>query len=238
MATDPDKPPRPAKAGGADYPVDPAERLNQEARLRKAAAAGASPSNAPIPGLMLRRSSAVPASPQPAESQTALSKSPSLVPAAPKPSEDRNLERKDNDQVLAELRKISAWADLQRKITKWALIFLAALVVVMIGVFVLMARDLKPNLESDLPPHQPDWYDVDRKVHGGEFEKAIAIGEELIVKAPQSPEAHMRLAGAYLATGNLEKAREHYAEAFRLFPSEENEKLLSAIEKRTKADKP
>jgi len=42
------------------------------------------------------------------------------------------------------------------------------------------------------------------------------------------------LAGAYLAAGKIEKAREHYAEAFRLFPSEENEKLLIAIEKRSK----
>ena len=127
---------------------------------------------------------------------------------------------------------------MQRKITRRSLIFLAALVPVMIGVFVLMGRGLKPNLESNLPPHQADWYDVARKVHEGEFEKAIAIGEELIVRSPQYPEAHLRLAGAYLAAGNLEKAREHYAEAFRLFPSEENEKLLSAIEKRVKADKP
>lgn len=72
----------------------------------------------------------------------------------------------------------------------------------------------------------------------GDFEKAIAIGEELILKTPQYPEAHERLARAYLAAGNLEKAKEHYAEAFRLFSSEENEKLLSAIEKRVKADKP
>ena len=32
--------------------------------------------------------------------------------------------------------------------------------------------------------------------------------------------------------GKVEKAKEHYATAFRLFPSEENEKLLVAIEKR------
>jgi hypothetical protein len=46
------------------------------------------------------------------------------------------------------------------------------------------------------------------------------------------------LTGAYLAAGNLERAREHYAEVFRLFSSEENEKLLSAIEKRIKAKRP
>jgi hypothetical protein len=38
-----------------------------------------------------------------------------------------------------------------------------------------------------------------------------------------------------LAAGNPEKARQHYAEAFRLFPSEENEKSLAAIERRTES---
>jgi len=79
---------------------------------------------------------------------------------------------------------------------------------------------------------------MDRNVRSGEFDKAIAIGEELLLKTPQYPEAHKRLAGAYLAVGNLEKAREHYAEAFRLFPSEENEKLLLALDKRSTTEKP
>ncbi len=187
---------------------------------------------------MLQRPSPIPASQKATEPQAASSKPTSDLATAPEPAEDRTATRLDTDQVLAELRKISAWADLQRKITRWSLIFLAALVPVTIGVCVLMERDLEPNLGSSVSPHQPDWYEVGRKVHLGEFEKAIAIGEELIVKTPQYPEAHLRLAGAYLAAGNLEKAKEHYAEAFRLFPSEANEKLLSAIEKRVRADKP
>ena len=56
------------------------------------------------------------------------------------------------------------------------------------------------------------------------------------MKTPLYPEAHRRLAGAYLAAGDIEKARQHYAEAFRLFPSEENEKLLAAIDRRIKAE--
>ena len=167
-----------------------------------------------------------------------MSKSAPSAVSPPEPSEGRVSTQITIDELLNELRKISAWAELQRKITKWSFIFLGALVPVAIGVVVMMERGLNSNLESDLPSHHPDWYDVDRKVHVGEFEQAIAIGEALIEKTPQYPEAHRRLAGAYLAAGNLEKAREHYAEAFRLFPSEENEKLLSAIEKRGRADKP
>jgi len=44
----------------------------------------------------------------------------------------------------------------------------------------------------------------------------------------------LRLAAAYLAAGKIEKAREHYAQAFHLFPSEENEKVLVAIDRRIK----
>ena len=144
----------------------------------------------------------------------------------------------DNEAILAELRKISAWADMQRKISKWSLIFLAVFIPAMIVFGVLLEQRLKTNIEAILPGQKPDWHDVDHNVRMGDFNKAIRIGEELILKAPQYPEAHRRLAGAYLAAGKIEKAREHYAEAFRLFPSEENEKLLMAMDKRSEAKNP
>jgi tetratricopeptide (TPR) repeat protein len=187
---------------------------------------------------MLQSTTASPVSQKVAQPQTTLPKPIASTEAAPEAPVDRTASQTTNDEVLAELRKISAWADQQRKIAKWSLIALAGFVLVVVGVFVLMDRPSQANLESSPSPHQLDWYDVERSVRLGDFEKAIAVGEELIVKTPQYPQAQQRLAGAYLAAGNLEKAREHYAEAFRLFPSEENEKLLSAIEKRIKAEKP
>jgi tetratricopeptide (TPR) repeat protein len=226
------------KPSSGDYPVAPEERSNQQARLKKAAAAGASASKSPIPGLMLQSPPTVTASQKALEPQTTLATAAASTETAPEFSDGQSAARKTNDEILAELRKISAWADLQRKLTKWSLIFLAVFVPVAIGVFILLDQHLKTSVEGTVAPQHSDWYDVDRNVRLGDFEKAISMGEELILKTPQHPEAHERLARAYLAAGNLEKAREHYAEAFRLFPSEENEKLLSAIEKRIKADKP
>lgn len=139
----------------------------------------------------------------------------------------------DNEPILIELRKISAWADMQRKMTKWSLIFVAIFIPAMIAFSLLMAHQVETTV---VPDQKSDWYEVDQNVRTGDFDKAIRIGEELILKTPQYPEGHRRLAGAYLAAGNIEKAREHYAEAFRLFPSEENEKLLIAIDKRIKAE--
>jgi tetratricopeptide (TPR) repeat protein len=160
------------------------------------------------------------------------------VPGIPANRIVPKLQTKDSEEILAELRKISAWADLQPKIIKWSFIFLAVFIPAVIVIGGLMEQRVKTNFDGTVAPQKPDWYDVERNVRAGDFEKAIAIGEELILKTPQYPEAHQRLARAYLASGNIEKAKEHYAEAFRLFPSEENERLLAAIEKRSKADQP
>jgi tetratricopeptide (TPR) repeat protein len=144
----------------------------------------------------------------------------------------------DNEAILVELRKISAWAERQRKVTKWSLVFLAVFIPALIGFAILMDQQVSTKLEDTAPSQKPDWYEVEHNARQGNFDKAIGIGEELIVKTPQSPDAHKRLAGVYLAAGKLDKAREHYAEAFRLFPSEENEKLFTAIDKRCSAEKP
>ena len=143
-----------------------------------------------------------------------------------------------DESILNELRKISAWADRQRRMTKWSLILTAVFIPAIIVFGFLMERRVRTKLESVGSENTPDWYDVDRSVRRGDFDKAIQIGEKLIVKTPACPEAHLRLAGAYLAAGNLDRARLHYADAFRLFPSEENEKSLAAIDRRLKSENP
>jgi tetratricopeptide (TPR) repeat protein len=144
----------------------------------------------------------------------------------------------DNEAILAELRKISAWADLQRKVTRWTLIGAAGLGVVLIAFALLAERLTKAAITELSPAEKPDWYNVDQSARLGEFDKAFALGETLLLKTPLNPDAHQRLARSYLAAGKIAKSREHYAEAFRLFPSEENQKLLAAIEKRCAAQNP
>jgi tetratricopeptide (TPR) repeat protein len=142
----------------------------------------------------------------------------------------------DNEQILAELRKISASADRQRKMTKWSLIFLAVFVPGMILFAVVMAHMEKTSREAAAAAEKPDWYDVDRNIRLCKLAEAIRIGEELIQKTPQYPGGHYRLAAAYVASGKIKEAKAHYEEAFRLFPCEEYEKLLVAINKRIKEE--
>ena len=144
----------------------------------------------------------------------------------------------DNDSILAELKKISAWADMQRKATRWSLVFLAIFIPVIILFAVVMEHRIKKNIYDNGTPAKFTWYDVDRNICLCDVTEAIRIGEELIKTTPLNPNGHSRLGTAYLAAGNIEKAREHYAEASRLFPSEENIALLNAAEARIKQENP
>jgi len=151
---------------------------------------------------------------------------------------DSRLSMEDSENIrliLAELRKIAAWAEMQRKISKWMLIAMAIFIPVIVVIGVVTERKVKTELDEIRTVERPDWYDVDRCMRLGEFDKAIRLGEELIARTPQYPEGHRRLATAYLAAGKLEKAREHYAEAFRLFPSDENQRVLAVIERRLRS---
>jgi cytochrome c-type biogenesis protein CcmH/NrfG len=144
----------------------------------------------------------------------------------------------DNEQILVELRKISAWADRQRKMTKWSLIFLAVYFLG-IGVFaVVMVRREKAKREAVAAAEKPDWGDVGRNIELCNLAEAVRIGEELIQKTPQYPRGHTQLAWAYVAAGKIKEARAQYAEAVRLFPWEEYEKLLVAIDKRIATENP
>lgn len=147
----------------------------------------------------------------------------------------------EDESILAELRRIGAWADMQRKITKWSFVAMAILIPAMIVFGIVMVKRETARFEDTLSPQKsekPTWSDVDWKIRHADLDEAIRIGEELIQKTPQYPEGHQRLASAYLAAGKTEQAREHYAQAFQLFPSEENEKLLIAIDKRIKQGNP
>jgi len=79
----------------------------------------------------------------------------------------------NNDEpILIELRKISAWADMQRKMTKWSLIFIAVFIPALIILGVVMERRVNTKLESVVSEETPDWYDVDQSVSRGDFNKA------------------------------------------------------------------
>ena len=57
-------------------------------------------------------------------------------------------EMNDNESILAELRKIAAWADMQRKTTRWALIFAAVFFPAMVIFGVVMEHRMTKKIED------------------------------------------------------------------------------------------
>jgi len=139
----------------------------------------------------------------------------------------------DTEHILAELKNQTALAESARRTNKWSLVFLAIFLFALPVIVYLFGLGQRGR---GAPEQALNWYDVKHSAMRLDFDKAIQIGEKLILKTPLDPEAHRRLARAYLAAGDVKNARQHYAEAFRLFPSEENEKLVEAIERRIKAN--
>jgi hypothetical protein len=62
----------------------------------------------------------------------------------------------DNEALLTELRKISAWADLQRKVMKWTLLVMAIAIPAVIVIGVLMEHRAEKTVEQIAAPSEQD----------------------------------------------------------------------------------
>jgi len=54
----------------------------------------------------------------------------------------------DNETILVELRKIAAWAEMQRKITKWTFIGIALVIPTMVVFGIVMEKRLNSLNQS------------------------------------------------------------------------------------------
>ena len=145
----------------------------------------------------------------------------------------------DNEQILVELRKISAWADSQRKIAKRSFIcfcfFALVPVTIVIGVFVECR--LKTKAKDHKAPEVIALSDIDWYINHGNVDKAIEVGEKFVLKSPFDTTAHWKLGSAYLTAGKLAKAREQYEEGARLWPTDENKEYVKTLDRRIWVEK-
>ncbi len=77
----------------------------------------------------------------------------------------------------------------------------------------------------------PSWSEVSSLMEAAEYDKAMTTTRALIEKSPDYFYGYSYLGGIYLAKGDFAKAEENYAKAYELFPTEQNEKSLSAVRK-------
>ncbi len=138
------------------------------------------------------------------------------------------------DPTVAELRKIVEFFAFQKRLTKRMLIGVAVAVPIFLVAMVLVERGIDKELSTPVRPieDRTNWAEVDRAMREGDLQKAAERGETMVAKMPQYPVGHEKLGMVYVSTGELKKAEEQFAEAYRLLPTDANRQNLEAIRKR------
>lgn len=123
------------------------------------------------------------------------------------------------EQILSELRKM-------RKTNQWMSVFLAIVLVVVVGWAFIR-----------IPPQTANsWVEVRSAMHRSDYQKALQLTQKLAAEHPDDYYAHEYLGIIHLAMGDVAKAEAEYARAYELFPEEETRKKLDAIRKRREND--
>jgi cytochrome c-type biogenesis protein CcmH/NrfG len=137
-------------------------------------------------------------------------------------------------EILAELRKQT------QKLTQYnwiGLTCIAALGVVLGFYFYFYARQrMYPRSQDQDRP--PSWSQVEQAMDRVDHQKALSLAKALVERAPHYYYGYSFLGSIYLAMGETKQAESQYGRAYELFPSEDNEKNLQAIRKRSEQPVP
>lgn len=121
-----------------------------------------------------------------------------------------------NQEILAEIRK-------SRRSTQ---ILLAIIAIVMLVVSLTHQKPAEPD---------HSWAAVQTFVKQLDFSRALTMAQANVARQPSDYYGHSYLGYIYLAMGDVTNAEAEYSRAYRLFPSEDNEKSLVAVRKRLAA---
>ena len=137
----------------------------------------------------------------------------------------------DNSEIVEQMRKQMEYAKSRNRIgLPISLIFMVVLVA-FLGYSTWHSHHY--DVETEM-----SWDGVYEYLDQGEVQEGLEIAQQLIESSPQYYYAHSCLADAYLANGDVTNALKHYTTAFQLFPTEEMEKELQAIQRRLQNDQP
>ena len=144
-----------------------------------------------------------------------------------------------HEEILAELKKVSAWADLSRQAIERfkRMNRVASIVLLVILTCAIIVTPIAVHYLDKITESRTSWYTVDDCLRRGEINKAIQLGQKLIEKTPGDPAAHRILGAAYLIAGQLELSLHHYEQAYRLFPSDQNKSNIETVKGRIEEEK-
>jgi cytochrome c-type biogenesis protein CcmH/NrfG len=123
-----------------------------------------------------------------------------------------------NQEILAELRKIRT---ISRRL------FYMIVVLIILGVLPSFFYGLS---QSSSQAHS--WEQVTTLMRREDFSKALSVAQALVARQPNYSYGQAYLGAIYLAMNDVTNAEVHYSRAYELFSNEENEKNLTAVQKR------
>ena len=90
---------------------------------------------------------------------------------------------------------------------------------------------------SHQKPAEPEhsWTAVQTAIRQLDYPRALTLAQANVARQPSDYYGHSYLGIIYLAIGDVTNSEAEYSRAYQLYPSEDNEKSLSAVRKRLAA---
>lgn len=145
--------------------------------------------------------------------------------------EDNNV----NQAILKELKNHTRYL---RQGTVMSIIAVVALIAfISISAYRVLTITKGHEKKSEKKVDILSWDQVGSLTEQGNYDEALRIAHSLLQKTASDWYSNSYVASVYLAKGDLANAEKYYATAYRLFPSEDNEKMLTAVRKRINSEK-
>jgi tetratricopeptide (TPR) repeat protein len=123
-----------------------------------------------------------------------------------------------NQEILVQLRKLKR-------------VFCVMLVFIIVGAVPAFYQGVSRGFSQAAP----SWERVRTAMGRQEFPAALSMAQALVARQPDYYYGLGYLGYIYLAMGDVKNAEAHYSRAYGLFPNEESEKDLAAVQKRLAA---
>jgi len=128
-----------------------------------------------------------------------------------------------DQQILAELRKL-------RQSSVFACYFAVGVLIAGV-VFIAIVRHDKQNAVQSTGQTRV-WDDVSAAVHRQDFPRALSLAESIVARNTNDYYGYEYLGYIYMEMGDPTKAETQYSRAYELWPSENNQKNLAAVQRR------
>ncbi|HUJ12107.1 MAG TPA: DUF2007 domain-containing protein [Verrucomicrobiae bacterium] len=146
-----------------------------------------------------------------------------IPPEESSPGEPTLMNENIDQQILAELRKL-------RQSSVFACYFAVGVLIAGV-VFIAIVRHDKQNAVQSTGQTRV-WDDVSAAVHRQDFPRALSLAESIVARNTNDYYGYEYLGYIYMEMGDPTKAETQYSRAYELWPSENNQKNLAAVQRR------